>query len=76
MSQLEIADNKVGTDTQKSWSAYVPPLQRTEGQPEPIAANGGVSYMSFDREGMRGPQRHSRTRSPRSLRARAGELST
>ena len=32
-------------------SAYVPPLQRTEGQPPPIAANGGLSYMSFDRDG-------------------------
>jgi hypothetical protein len=32
-------------------SAYVPPLQLTKGQPPPIAANGGLSYMSFDREG-------------------------
>jgi len=32
-------------------SAYVPPLQRTAGQPPPIAANGGLSYMSFDRDG-------------------------
>src|SRR6201990_768918 len=32
-------------------SAYVPPLQRTEGQPPPIAAHGGLSYMSFDRDG-------------------------
>ncbi len=32
-------------------AAYAPPLQRTEGQPEPIAANGGLSYMSFDRAG-------------------------
>ncbi|MGO9449589.1 MAG: CmcJ/NvfI family oxidoreductase [Candidatus Binataceae bacterium] len=32
-------------------SAYVPPLQRTQGQPPPIAANGGLSYMSFDRDG-------------------------
>ena len=31
--------------------AYVPSLQRTEGQPPPIAANGGLSYMSFDRDG-------------------------
>jgi hypothetical protein len=31
--------------------AYVPPLQRTKGQPAPIAANGGLSYMSFDRGG-------------------------
>ena len=32
-------------------SAYVPPLQLTEGQPPPIAANGGLSYMSFDQGG-------------------------
>jgi hypothetical protein len=32
-------------------SAYVPPLQLTDGQPTPIAANGGWSYMAFDREG-------------------------
>ncbi len=32
-------------------SAYVPPLQRTQGQPPPIAAHGGLSYMSFDRNG-------------------------
>src|SRR6202049_186794 len=46
MSPLDVADN-----TQRASSAYVPPLQRTEGQPPPIAANGGLSYMSFDREG-------------------------
>jgi len=32
-------------------SAYVPTLQVTKGQPAPIAANGGLSYMSFDRDG-------------------------
>lgn len=32
-------------------SAYVPPLERTAGQPPPIAANDGLSYMSFDRDG-------------------------
>lgn len=32
-------------------STYVPPLQLTDGQPAPIAANGGVSYMSFERNG-------------------------
>ncbi|MEL0111482.1 MAG: hypothetical protein VW835_07085, partial [Rickettsiales bacterium] len=32
-------------------SAYVPPLQITAGQGEPIAANGGLSYYSFDRNG-------------------------
>ena len=37
--------------TQRASSAYVPPLQRTEGQPPPIAAHGGLSYMAFDRDG-------------------------
>ncbi len=32
-------------------SAYVPPLERTAGQPPPIAANGGLSYMAFDSDG-------------------------
>ena len=32
-------------------SVYVPHFQLTEGQPPPIAANGGVSYMAFDRDG-------------------------
>lgn len=31
--------------------AYVPPLQLTDGQPPPIAAHGGLSYLSFDRNG-------------------------
>src|SRR6202162_5643085 len=51
MSQFEIADNNVAADTERASSAYVPPLQRTEGQPPPIAAHGGLSYMSFDRDG-------------------------
>ena len=51
MSQLDLADNNVATETQKASSAYVPPLQRTEGQPPPIAAHGGLSYMAFDRVG-------------------------
>ncbi|MGD8830230.1 MAG: CmcJ/NvfI family oxidoreductase, partial [Pseudomonadales bacterium] len=32
-------------------SPYVPPLELTQGQPPPVAANGGLSYMSFDRDG-------------------------
>src|SRR3979411_1169382 len=48
MSPLDVADNKV---TEKTSSAYVPPLQRTDGQAPPIAAHGGLSYMSFDRDG-------------------------
>src|ERR1700726_3817203 len=51
MSQLDVADNNVAMDTERASSAYVPPLQRTEGQPPPIAAHGGLSYMAFDREG-------------------------
>src|SRR2546430_11647525 len=51
MSPLDVADNKVVADTEKASSAYVPPLRRAEGQPQPIAANGGLSYMSFDRDG-------------------------
>src|SRR5580704_11072045 len=49
MSPLDVADNKVA-DTERAAPAYVPPLQRTEEQPPPIAANGGLSYMSFGRE--------------------------
>src|SRR6202051_5057352 len=50
MSPLDVADNK-GAGTQRASSAYVPPLQRTEGEPPPVAAHGGLSYMSFDRDG-------------------------
>lgn len=32
-------------------NVFVPPLELTDGQPAPIAANGGLSYMSFDRGG-------------------------
>jgi hypothetical protein len=32
-------------------SAYIPSFQLTEGQPTPFAANGGLSYMSFDQDG-------------------------
>jgi hypothetical protein len=51
MSQLQVATNNVVADTERVSPAYVPPLQRTEGQPPPVAANGGLSYMSFDRNG-------------------------
>src|SRR6202047_1753446 len=51
MSPLDVADNNVASNTERASSAYVPPLQRTEGQPPPIAAHGGLSYMSFDRDG-------------------------
>ncbi|MYE03274.1 MAG: hypothetical protein F4Y03_18770, partial [Alphaproteobacteria bacterium] len=41
----------IGNRADAESQAYVPPLQLTEGQPPPIAANGGLSYMSFDRNG-------------------------
>src|SRR3954447_14345191 len=51
MSQLKVAEKNVATDAKRASSAYVPTLQRTEGQPPPIAANGGLSYMLFDQGG-------------------------
>ena len=50
-AMLKVAEKNVAADVQSVSSAYVPSLQRTEGQPPPIAANGGLSYMSFDRDG-------------------------
>ncbi len=49
MAQRDIAHKSA--NSKRASSAYVPPLQRTEGQPPPIAANGGLSYMSLDRDG-------------------------
>jgi hypothetical protein len=51
MGQTNVAEDKVSLSTRKASSAYVPTLQRTAGQQPPIAANGGLSYMSFDRNG-------------------------
>ena len=51
MGQLNNIENNVVGVTKTASSAYVPPLQLTQGQPAPIAANGGLSYMSFDRDG-------------------------
>src|SRR5438309_8513707 len=51
MSTLDIVDNNAAAETERALSADVPPLRRTEGQPAPIAAHGGLSYMSFDRAG-------------------------
>src|SRR3954452_4636626 len=50
MSQLDVAENNAAVDVERA-SVYVPPLQRTEGQPPPMAANGGLSYMAFDQDG-------------------------
>ena len=51
MDRLEDIENDVAGVAERVSPAYVPPLQRTKGQPPPIAANGGLSYMSFDRDG-------------------------
>ena len=51
MGQLKDSTNHVVADTGTVSSAYVPPLQLTQGQPPPFAANGGLSYMSFDQDG-------------------------
>ena len=51
MDQLKDVTNHVAADTASVSSADVPSLQLTAGQPPPIAANGGLSYMSFDQAG-------------------------
>src|SRR5271170_2284081 len=51
MDQHKTIDNHVAEVTETVSSVYIPPLQLTEGQSPPIAANGGLSYMSFDRDG-------------------------
>lgn len=47
MSQIDIT---------KPVSAYVPPLERTKGQPAPVAAHGGLSYMALDKDGDAGTE--------------------
>src|SRR5882724_8312160 len=44
-------ENHATSATQRVSSVYVPSLQLTAGQPPPIAANGGLSYLAFDRDG-------------------------
>src|ERR1700691_2684907 len=51
MERLNSIENHGAGATSRVSSVYVPPLQLTKGQPPPIAANGGLSYMSFDRDG-------------------------
>jgi hypothetical protein len=49
MSELKVAENNDGVRV-SAISAYVPPLQSTAGQPPPVAAHGGLSYMAFSRD--------------------------
>ncbi len=51
MDRVKTVENNIMGVTEQASSAYVPPFQLTAGQPAPIAANGGLSYMSFDRDG-------------------------
>jgi len=51
MDQPKIVENPAATVTETGSSVYVPPLQLTAGQEAPVAANGGLSYMAFDRDG-------------------------
>ncbi len=51
MDPLEVSANHVAADTEAVSSVFVPSLQLTDGQPPPIAANGGLSFMAFDRDG-------------------------
>ncbi len=47
----ETIENNIAAFTETDSSVYVPPFELTEGQPSPFAANGGLSYMSFDQDG-------------------------
>ena len=51
MNQVENITNRGAMDAEADTSAYVPALQLTAGQSAPFAANGGLSYMSFDQGG-------------------------
>jgi hypothetical protein len=51
MDPLEVIEDPAEAAADTSSKAYVPPLQLTDGQAPPIAANGGLSYLSFDRNG-------------------------
>jgi hypothetical protein len=51
MGRINAIEKNAAGVTERVSSAYVPALQLTKGQPPPIAANGGLSYMSFDRNG-------------------------
>ena len=51
MDRYEAVDDSASADTGAEPRVYVPTFQLTEGQPPPVAANDGLSYMSFDRDG-------------------------
>jgi hypothetical protein len=52
MEQTKANTNDLSGDTDSlSQTVYVPEFEITEGQPPPIAANGGLSYMSLNKDG-------------------------
>ena len=51
MSRFKGSADRVMADSETVSSTYVPSFELTKGQPPPIAANGGLSYMSVDRDG-------------------------
>lgn len=51
MDQLKVNEKNTATNAKTDPSPFVPSFQLTEGQAPPIAANGGLSFMSFDRNG-------------------------
>ena len=51
MDRSKAMENHIAGAKGRVSSVYVPPFQLTEGQHPPIAANGGLSFMSFDRDG-------------------------
>ena len=51
MDGHEAIENRIAPGAETDSSVYVSSLQLTKGQPPPIAANGGLSYMSLDRDG-------------------------
>ncbi|MBH62482.1 MAG: hypothetical protein CL569_08530 [Alphaproteobacteria bacterium] len=51
MDQLKVTEQNIPANAETGSSPFVPSFQLTEGQSPPIAANGGLSFMSFDRDG-------------------------
>ena len=51
MALLENAETRAAPRAEPVSPPYVPSLQLTEGQPPPVAANGGLSYLAFERDG-------------------------
>ena len=51
MDQTRLEENSLLLNKDNLESSYVPSLQLTKGQPKPIAANGGLSFMSFEKDG-------------------------